>query len=205
MSTLERGIKPLIYEMSRNGSREFITPAEMCDLAVWAHKTFMMYDQFCDPGDRRYPASEYRDFYEKRAITSDTHIFIAKSNSPYAGFGIWSDSRTLVPAGVDGAKYVREHGTNCGSAYLAIDGLVIFEQWFGANYPLHDLTAVMVREIPLRKMVAPGVHCIWPLPAKPLDWRRSRVIGADRTERARLALHATMASLSVVAKRVEAP
>lgn len=205
MSRMEKGIEPLVHALSRNGSKQWITQTEQRDLAVWAHKTFMMYDQFNDLGDRRYPVSEYLDFYENRTIQSDAYIFIARSNSPYAGFGMWNDSRTLIPVGVDGISYVRDRGKNCGSAYLAVDGLVIFEQWFASHYPEQDRTASNVKRAALRKMSSLGVQRIWPVQPAPLDWGRGRALGQRRTEQAMLALHGAMAPLSVLAKRVPRP
>lgn len=205
MADLEGGIKPLVRGLCRTGDKRSIAAVEQHELAVWAHKTFMMYDQHGPLNSRRYPTREYLDFYQNRTITSDTHIFIAKSRSPYAGFGMWSDSRSLIPVGVDELKYVREEGNNCGSSYFAVDGLVIFEDWFAPGYPQRDPTAIAVKRATLRKMSARGIHRIWPVPGPPLDWRRSSVLGQRRTEHARLALYALMARLPVLAKRVEKP
>lgn len=203
MSRLETKTKPIVRRLTQ-GPGSAPSSEEMETLSSWTHKTFLMYDLWETPLNRRYQSEDYENFYNIRRPPEDTRIYIGASHSPGASFAMWSDSNWLIPGGTDADSYVSSHGKNIGSSYLAVDGLVIIEHWFSSDYPSSDPDGKSVLISSHRKMRRLGTQEIHPKPRSFGRWPR-RVLGLRRTEAARLALLDAMRSLPVHANMVHPP
>lgn len=202
MSNFEKTVKPIIIRLV--SERGFDVSAEdQRTLASWAHKTFLMYDQWRPVEDRRYHPEDYHAFYRDRLPPENSRLYLGYS--PFATFGMYSDSRCLIPAGVDEQAYMDAYSPNCGSSFIAADGLFLVEHWFSPHYPTHVRLRMFGRS-PMaashRTLQKLRVHAIWPQPQQFSNWRRQE-LGEGGLEAARLSLYNTMLNARVHAKRRE--
>lgn len=203
MSRLETDIEPIVSRLVR-GRGVGLSPEEALTLSTWAHKTFLMYDLWEELPDRRYRQEDYHAFYAARLPQGELRLYIAASNSPFANFAMWSDSRRLIPGGVDAHSYVAANGINCGSSYFAVDGVVVIEHWFAPDYPSADPAGRFIRWASHRKMRKLGAQEIWPQHDESKSWPR-RVLTRRQTEAARLSLFNALRPLPVHARRTTPP
>ena len=204
MSQLEQSAKPIIRRLIEGDDID-LTVNDLETLASWAHKTFLMYDQWEESPDRRYRGGDYRAFYADRIPPSHVRLYLA--HSPSATFGMWSDSRCVIPPGADAQSYMDAHSPNCGSSWLAVDGMVIVEHWFSPDYPSQDRLRKFGRSVrasshhTMRKL---GAHEIWPAPHELHGWPRRR-LDFKEMQAARLSLYNALRSRGVFARRTSPP
>lgn len=203
MSRLETDTEPIVRRLAQ-GPQTSLSAAESEILACWAHKSFLMYDLWEETPDRRYRTKDYEAFHADRKPFGDVRLYLAASRSPNANFSMWSDSRRLIPGRVEPHLYVRNHEINCGTSYIAVDGVVIIEHWFSPDYPPKDPAARFIRWASHRKMKWLNTQEIWPQRANVQNWRR-RTLTPRQTEAARLSLFNALRPLPVHAKRTSPP
>lgn len=131
-------------------------------------------------------------------------LYLAASDGPGAKFGMYSDSNTVFPSGVDEDSYVAAHGKNCGAAYFAVDGVVIIEHWFAPEYPSTELAGKFVKRTSRHKMRKLKTQEIWPTQDGLQNWPRRR-LSHRKTEAARLSLLHALRRLRVHAIRTTPP
>jgi len=202
MSQLE-SVESLIRRLTL-GPGAGLSDDEGQTLAIWAHKTFLMYDLWEEAPDRRYREADYESFYSDRKPYGDVQLYLAASHSPHANFAMWSDSCRFIPAGVDPELYVAEHEINCGSSYFAVDGVVIVEYWFSSGFPSEDPTGRKLKKAAHRKMKRLGMQQLWPDTEVLSRWPK-RVLNDKQTEAARLSLFNALGRLPVHARRIPPP
>ena len=204
MSQMETEVEPIVRKLAQ-GQVSLVPAHEARTLAVWAHKTFLMYNQWEDKRDRRYSAEDYEEFHEDRVPAADVRLYL--TYCPEATIGLWSDSRCVIPPGADAAAYMDAHHPNCASSLIALDGLVIMEHWFARDYPTHARVkkfASPVRSASHARMQKSGIHQLWPEPTDLHDWRRTELSGRQ-VEAARLSLRKALRTRRVFATRVTKP
>lgn len=203
MSRMEMDIAPLVRRLTE-GPGGAVDPDEQRRLSTWVHKTFLMYDLYEEREDRRYRPPDYTGLVETGAPVGDIQIYLAAADSPFANFGMWSDSRVLVPGRVDAMAYATSHPPNCGTSYFAVDGVVLIEHWFSPDYPGMDPAARFVRWRGNRTPERLGMKRIWPASGLPIDWPPT-VLSTRTLHRARLSLFNALRFMPVVAERVPPP
>lgn len=203
MSTLENSIRGPLKKMADppNPVPHLVDAQTRTLLAAWAHKCFLMYDQYRDPRDRVFVEEDFVAFKNSQRPPQTARIYMGITNSPISTFAMWHETHLLVlDLEADPQTALATYSRNMASSHLGVQGVYFIQQYFKPDIPW---TPAARRAIDLAAMAAAEAtpaRQIWPPKSKPFHWP-PRLTSDEQLEYARTALFHIMNSLPSLAKR----
>ncbi|MUU72048.1 hypothetical protein [Pseudarthrobacter sp. GA104] len=205
MSTLENAVRRPLKKMANppRPDAHVVDARTKTQLAAWAYKGFLMYDQYRDPRDRVFIEEDYVAFKNSKRPPQSSRIYIGITNSLLSTFSMWHETHLLVlNRDVDPQTALATNPRNLASSLLGVQGVYFIQQYFKPDIPW---TPPARRAIDLKAMTtveATPAYRIWPPNNKQLNWP-PQVTSDKQFENARLALLRVMNALPALAERAE--
>lgn len=205
MSALENSVRGPLKKMANppNPVPHTVDVRTKAVLAAWAHKCFLMYDQYRDSRDRVFVDDDFKSFKISQRPPRTARIYMGISNSPRSTFSMWHETHLLVlDLHADPQTTLATEPRNLASSLLGVQGVYFIQQYFRPDI---SWTPPARRAIDLSAMAAveaTPAHQIWPPRNQPLNWP-PKLTSDQQFENAQSALLRVMNSLPSLAKRVD--
>ncbi|MEI2277427.1 hypothetical protein OHC50_08115 [Paenarthrobacter ilicis] len=195
MSRLESSIKPTLEKMVKKTPPvpHLVSPQAKLQLAAWAYKCFLMYDQYLPAADRVFVDGDFTSFMKTRRPPTSVRLYLGISNSPWSTVSMWHQPHLLVLDPHPDPQTTLAQPYNTASSFMGIEGIYFIQQYFKPDIPW---TAAN-RHIWLnaqRGIDETPAQQIWPADNRPLKWP-PHLTSVMQTESARLALYNVIDSL----------
>lgn len=170
-------------------------------LATWAHKCFMMYDQYRDARDRVFVDEDFVNFKKFQKPPRSARIYMGITNSPISTFAMWHETHLLsLDFETDPQVTLATTTRNLSSSHLGVQGVYFIEQYFKPSIPWTANARWGVDLAAMAAVSATPARLIWPPNKKLFRWPPP-LTSESEFDQARTALLRIMNSLPSLAKR----
>lgn len=205
MSALENSVRKPLLKMANPPRPEphQVHARTKTDLAAWAYKCFLMYDQYRDPQDRVFLDGDFVAFKNTKRPPITSRIYMGITNSPHSTFAMWHETHLLVlDRKMDPQTILATHARNLASSSLGVQGVYFIQQYFRPDIPWTPAARQAIDLSARIAVEATPAYQIWPPNNKQLNWP-PQVTSNRQFEDARLALFRVMSTLPALAETVE--
>lgn len=205
MSNLETSVQGPLKKMANppNPVRHLVPAHTQELLAAWAHKSFMMYDQYRDPRDRVFAEDDFVNFKKLQKPPQTARIYMGISNSPITTFAMWHETHLLsLDFEADPQSILATNPHNLSSSHLGIQGVYFIEQYFKPDIRWTPAARRGVNLAAMAAVAATPARQIWPPNRTEFRWP-PQLTTEQQFDTARTALLDIMNSLPSLAKRAD--